>query len=189
MLVVCADEHLSGLLTRQLATRPRLKVVARAGSAIQAVPAASALAPDVAVVDADLEREMGGFKAAASVLAAKRSIGIVMVTRHEDETHLAEMPAGPGAGWSNVLQRNLPLGNILGRAVDSTAWSRPLSDPDINLNKFGDYQLLMHYAPPTGKHRRRLEMSGPGRLGGVVQRPANCKNCKSRGDRPAGFRR
>src|SRR3954469_3001175 len=90
--VLLADDHaiLRQGLKLLLHSQPGVQVVGEAGDGAAAIKAAQALKPDVVVMDVSMPG-MSGLVATRTLKQLLPDIRIVVLTRHEDQTHLEEL--------------------------------------------------------------------------------------------------
>ena len=126
--VLVADDH---PLTREgikvaLAQDECLELVAEAGDGEEAVKLASALQPDVVLMDVRMPR-LGGIRATQAILRAVPSTRVVILTVEEAQARLGEALQAGAAGY---LLKNIGAAE-LARAVRLTAQGHAVVHPTL----------------------------------------------------------
>ncbi len=126
--VVLADDHaiLRQGLKLLLHSQPGVQVVGEAADGAAAVKQAQALKPDVVVMDISMPG-MSGLVATRTLKQLLPDIRIVVLTRHEDQTHLEELLH---AGASGYVSKQSPPEQILA-AIRATAGGGLYLDPAL----------------------------------------------------------
>src|SRR4051812_30758397 len=98
--VLLADDHaiLRQGLKLLLQSQPGIRVVGEAGDGAAAVQQAHALKPDVIVMDISMPG-MSGLVATRTLTEQQPDIRVVVLTRHEDQTHLEELLRAGAGGY------------------------------------------------------------------------------------------
>jgi two-component system, NarL family, response regulator NreC len=126
--VLLADDHaiLRQGLKLLLESQPGMRVVGEAADGAAAVQQAQALKPDVIVMDISMPG-MNGLIATRTLKELQPDIRIVVLTRHEDQTHLEELLRAGAAGY--VSKQSAPE-QILA-AIRATAGGGLYLDPAL----------------------------------------------------------
>jgi DNA-binding NarL/FixJ family response regulator len=136
--ILVADDH---RLVRQairglLGERTEWEVVAEAGDGQQAIDCATALQPDVVIIDAAMPG-LNGIEAAREIARVSPAARIVMLTIYDDEEYAVEAFAAGAAGY--VLKG--AADDDLVRAVDTVMHGRRFVSSGV------DFEMPARYVP------------------------------------------
>ncbi len=132
-------EQISGLLADQ----SRLNLLGGAQDRVQAAERLVLLKPDVVVIDADLDYELGGIDTAMALRTISPSTAFVLISPHSDPERLAMVPRGLGLEWSYLLSHGEIDKEDLISAISCAAWSIPFVDRRIDRSQLGRLQSHM----------------------------------------------
>lgn len=98
--VLLADDHamLREGLAMLVGSQPDMQVVAQAGTGAEAVAAARAQSPHIAVVDVSMP-DGGGAEATAEIVATCPDVRVLALSRHADQASLRRMLAAGASGY------------------------------------------------------------------------------------------
>ena len=138
--IVVADDH---RLVRQairglLGERPEWEVVAEAGDGVQAIACATALQPDVVIIDAAMPG-MSGIEATRQIARISPATRILVLTIYDDEEYAVEAFAAGAAGYV----RKGAADDDLVRAVDTVMHGRRFVSSGV------DFEMPARYVPPA----------------------------------------
>jgi DNA-binding NarL/FixJ family response regulator len=129
--ILLADDH--GIVRQGLKllidNEPDMQVVGEAGDGDAVVSQAAALHPDVVIMDISMPG-LSGRAATEALKGLPRAITILVLTRHEDRTHLEELLRAGASGY--VLKQSAP-GDLL-RAIRAVAAGGVYIDPAMTLS-------------------------------------------------------
>lgn len=131
VLVVDDEPVFRELVVRALSGAGSIEVVGDAGNGHDAIRMAEQLGPDVVLMDIELGCEPDGIRAAHQIKAANPSVGIVILSMHNERQYLAALPNQRAAGWSFLLKRSIRDPETLVRAVDGAARGLVTMDPAV----------------------------------------------------------
>lgn len=125
--ILIADDH---MLFRQglkqvLELEPDLKVVGEVASGHEAVRQAEALSPDVVVLDVSMPG--GGLEACAQIKEMRPTMGVVILTMHEDQEYLMRALK---AGADSYMVKDVDSSN-LADAIRAARDGRPYMHPKM----------------------------------------------------------
>jgi two-component system, NarL family, response regulator NreC len=126
--VVLAEDHetVREGLRLLIDAQPDMEVIAEVADGRAAVEAATALAPDVVVLDLSMPG-MSGLAAARALKSAGTSTAIVALTRYDDDAYVQELLESGAAGY--VLKQS--ASSELVRAIHSAAGGTRYLDPAL----------------------------------------------------------
>lgn len=155
-IMLVEDEGLyRDLLRIVLAQHGRFVMVGAFGDGEEAIRAAPALRPDVAILDIDLGKPPNGVQVGLQIREALPNLGIVLLSNHGDPQFLAGLPRGQVAGWSYLLKHSVSDVEALNRAIEGAASQLVVLDPNLVTE--------MHPRPESGLARltpRQAEILG-----------------------------
>jgi DNA-binding NarL/FixJ family response regulator len=98
--VLIADDHgiVRGGLRLLLDRQPEMEVVGEAADGAEAVAAALALRPDLAILDVSMPR-LTGLQAARAIRARAPEVTVLMLSMHDDERYLFDALRAGAAGY------------------------------------------------------------------------------------------
>jgi two-component system, NarL family, response regulator NreC len=134
--LLLGDDHTlvrHGLL-KLLEERPEWEVVAEVGDGREAVRAAVALTPDVAIIDVAMPL-LNGIDAAQQILRRVPATRILMLSMHADEAYVTRALQAGATGY--LLKDS--AGKELFKAVEAVAAGRPFFSPAIERLMLDDY--------------------------------------------------
>ncbi len=153
-LIVLEDEPLfRDLLVAVLAQQPQLEVVGDFATAADALAAAPALQPDVALLDIELGGGGNGIAVGMELRRMKPEIGILLLSNHGDAELLAGVTLDHLAGWSYLLKRSVADASALIRAIEGAASGLVVLDPELIRRR----RNRLH-GPLTRLTRRQVEI-------------------------------
>ena len=126
--ILVADDH---QVVREgirvvLSNAPDLTIVGEAATGREAIAMASALRPDVVVMDITMP-EMDGVAATKEIVAADKSIRVLVLTMHEDDGHVARALAAGAAGYLVKSDADRDLGRAIRAVAHGGTFVRPAS--------------------------------------------------------------
>jgi DNA-binding NarL/FixJ family response regulator len=130
-MLVDDEDLFRDLLKAALSQQPRLSVVGAFADAASAQEAASALLPDVAVLDIELGAGMDGIQLGLALRQAHPNLGIVLLSHHADLRFVAALHRRPMTGWSYLLKQSVRDVAALRRAVEGAAEGDVVLDPRL----------------------------------------------------------
>lgn len=131
-VVVVEDEGLFRDLVRiALSTHPRLEVVGTYADAESALAEVPTLAPDVAILDIELDGPLNGVQLGLRLRRDLPDLGVVLLSNHRDPDFLSSLPAETIAGWSYLLKRSVGDVEALWRAIEGAAGGLVVLDPAL----------------------------------------------------------
>ena len=134
--LLLGDDHTlvrHGLL-KLLEERPEWEVVAEVGDGREAVRAAVALTPDVAIIDVAMPL-LNGIDAAQQILRRVPATRILMLSMHADEAYVTRALQAGATGY--LLKDS--AGKELFKAVEAVASGQPFFSPAIERLMLDDY--------------------------------------------------
>jgi two-component system response regulator NreC len=134
--LLLGDDHTlvrHGLL-KLLEEQPDWEVVAEVGDGREAVRAAVALTPDVAIIDVAMPL-LNGIDAAQQILRRVRATRILMLSMHADEAYVMRALQAGATGY--LLKDS--AGKDLFKAVEAVAAGQPFFSPAIERLMLDDY--------------------------------------------------
>ncbi len=148
--LIVADDHaiVREGIRRLLQAEPDIEVVGEAGDGVAAVELAQSLKPDVVCLDVSMPR-MNGVEATRRIRAALPSIGVVILTMHEDEDYVFELVKAGASGY--VLKR--ASARDLVDAVHAVAGGHTFLHPMIARRLVADHDT----ASSRDEERRRFD--------------------------------
>ena len=172
-------EQISNLLSDEV----RLKMVGGAQDRVQAAERLVLLKPDVVVIEANLDYELGGIDTAFALRSICPTTSFVLVSPYADPERLAMVPRGLGLEWSYLLSFGEIKKDDLVSAINSAAWSIPFIDERIDRSQLGALQVrvestvdrVLRRAKQARKHagntnRPKLGYAGSAEWNGKVQK-------------------
>jgi two-component system response regulator NreC len=129
-----------------LNAQPDMEVVGEAVNGDEAVARASALSPDVVVMDISMPR-MNGLKATQALRECCPTLRILTLTRHADDGYLQQLLR---AGVSGYVLKQSRSSELL-HAVRSVATGGKYIDPSLTDKVLGDYRHRLSAAGPGAK--------------------------------------
>ncbi len=140
VLAVGNQQRFVELLSELLADQPRINFLGGAHNRVQAAERLVLLKPDVVVIQADLDYELGGIDTATALRTISPSTAFVLISPYSDPERLAMVPRGLGLEWSYLLSRGEIDREDLISAISSAAWSIPFIDRRIDRSRLGRLQ-------------------------------------------------
>lgn len=144
--VLIADDHpllrqgLVGILSRE----SDIVVVGEAGDGREAVAMAAALQPDVVVMDISMPRG-GGLGATRKIQELYPSIGVIILTIHDDDQYLYELVRAGAKGY--LMKDAAP--DLVVEAIRKVYRGKPYLPPDLLNKVLGEFQRMRYGGPPT----------------------------------------
>lgn len=135
-------EKISGLL----ADESRITLLGGAYDRVQATERLVLLKPDVVVIEADLDYELGGIDTAMALRTISPSTAFVLISPYSDPERLAMVPRGLGLEWSYLLSHGEIDKEDLTSAISCAAWSIPFIDSRIDRTQLGGLQQRVNDA-------------------------------------------
>jgi DNA-binding NarL/FixJ family response regulator len=129
-----------------LNAQPDMEVVGEAVNGHEAVARASALSPDVVVLDISMPL-MNGLKATQALRECCPTLRILTLTRHADDGHLQQLLR---AGVSGYVLKQSRSSELL-HAVRSVATGGKYIDPSLTDKVLGAFQSRLNPAGPAAK--------------------------------------
>ena len=132
--LVLADDHatIRDALKLLLGSQPDLQVVGEADDGQSAVECAVALKPDVLLMDVSMPK-LNGLQATAAVKERAPSVKVLTLTRHAEDSYLAELLRAGASGYALKQSSSAELLN----AIRTVASGRPYLDPELNKGLMG----------------------------------------------------
>jgi len=145
--ILIADDHAMFRegLRALFAALPDIEVVGEAPNGAAAVTQATALQPDVVLMDINMP-DLNGIEATRQILASQPSMGIIMVTMLEDD---ASVFAAMRAGARGYVLKGAHHDEIL-QAIRAVASGQAVFGPAIATRMMNFFQGLNQPAPKTG---------------------------------------
>lgn len=164
VLSVSNSQSFTEQVSKILSEYRRIRLLAGASDRTQAAERVVLLKPDVVVIEADLDYELGGIDTAFALRAISPTTAFVLISPHSDPEHLAMIPRGLGLEWSYVLSDGEINAEDLAAAITSAAWSIPFIDHRIDQSLLGSFQENVQKA--VDKVLRAKERHRPSRRPG-----------------------
>lgn len=120
-LVIVEDEPLYRDLLRASLERAGFIVVGAFGDPASALTGASALAPDVALLDIELGSSVSGVEVGIRLRRLMPGVGIVLLSNNTDPHLVASLPTDVSGGWSYLSKRTVSDVDALSRAITGAA--------------------------------------------------------------------
>lgn len=143
--VLIADDHplLREGLVRILAREKDICVVGEAADGREAVELAGQLRPDVILMDISMPKG-GGLGATRKMREKYPSIGVIILTIHDDEQYLYELVRAGAKGY--LLKDSDPARVV--EAIRKVHAGRPYLPPDLLDKVLGEFQRLRYGGAP-----------------------------------------
>ncbi len=170
VLSVANRQSFTEQLSQLLADQTRIRLVGGAHDRVQAAERLVLLKPDVVVIEADLDYELGGIDTAFALRSISPSTAFVLVSPYSDPERLAMVPRGLGLEWSYLLSRDEINKQDLVSAISSAAWSIPFIDRRVDRSLLGALQSrvekavdnVLRDAKRSQQRRKDSKDRGPG---------------------------
>lgn len=133
VLIVEDEGLLRELLQASLSQEPGLEVVGAFGDAETALQKGPSLGPDAVVVNTALDGPMNGVRLGLELREHLPTLGIVLLTDHEDPAYLTTIPATASAGWACLRKKAIGDLSTLTNAIRGVAEGLLVLDPGIVL--------------------------------------------------------
>lgn len=151
-----------------LTSEPTIEVVGKAASGANAVSAATALKPDVVVMDLHLP-DISGVEATRRIVAECPEAGVLMLTMSDDSESVF---AAIWAGARGYLLKDAEPDEII-RAVQAVARREAIFGPDIATRVLGFFNNAQPSADPvfpelTGREREVLALIASGQSNSAI---------------------
>jgi DNA-binding NarL/FixJ family response regulator len=131
-IIVAEDESLfRDLLVQALNQDPDLKIVGAFSDGASALASCPHLAPHAAILDIALPGELNGIQVGLKLRSVLPSLGIVLLSNHQDPAYLAAVPPDAVQGWSYLLKKSVSDLATLRRAVVGAANGLVVLDPQL----------------------------------------------------------
>lgn len=127
-------------ISKLLADQSRIKLLGGARGRVEAAERLVLLKPDVVVIEANLDYELGGIDTAFALRTISPNTAFVLISPYSDPERLAMVPRGLGLEWSYLLARGEIDKDDLSSAISSAAWSIPFVDRRIDRSQLGGLQ-------------------------------------------------
>jgi len=138
--IVIADDH--GVVRKGLRLLleqyPEVEVAGEAADGRAAVDLASAVNPDVMILDVAMPL-LNGIDAAGQIIKSHPHIGIIILTMHADESYLIR---ALGVGVKGYLLKETAEQDLL-RAVQAVAQGKPFFSPAVAQTLLEDYMRVL----------------------------------------------
>lgn len=166
--VLIADDHpllrqgLVGILSRE----SDIVVVGEAGDGREAVEMAAALQPDVVVMDISMPRG-GGLGATRKFQELYPSIGVIILTIHDDDQYLYELVRAGAKGY--LMKDAAP--DLVVEAIRKVHRGKPYLPPDLLNKVLGEFQRLRYDgSPPVRIEKEPGEAEAAPGVGALTER-------------------
>lgn len=166
--VLIADDHpllrqgLVGILSRE----SDIVVVGEAGDGREAVEMAAALQPDVVVMDISMPRG-GGLGATRKIQELYPSIGVIILTIHDDDQYLYELVRAGAKGY--LMKDAAP--DLVVEAIRKVHRGKPYLPPDLLNKVLGEFQRLRYDgSPPVRIEKEPGEAEAAPGVGALTER-------------------
>lgn len=166
--VLIADDHpllrqgLVGILSRE----SDIVVVGEAGDGREAVEMAAALQPDVVVMDISMPRA-GGLGATRKIQELYPSIGVIILTIHDDDQYLYELVRAGAKGY--LMKDAAP--DLVVEAIRKVHRGKPYLPPDLLNKVLGEFQRLRYDgSPPVRIEKEPGEAEAAPGVGALTER-------------------
>lgn len=131
VLIVEDEDLFRQMLISQLTAHPEIEVVGDTASGEEAIELADRLGPEVVLTDIELGRGINGIQVGKTIKSAAPTIGVVLLSVHNDKQFLSETIGDQPAGWSYLLKQNVRDAETLVRAIKGSAWGIVVVDPQL----------------------------------------------------------
>lgn len=140
VLAVGNQQRFTEEISKLLADQSRINFLGGARDRVQAAERLVLLKPDVIVIEANLDYELGGIDTAFALRTLSPSTAFVLISPYSDPERLAMVPRGLGLEWSYLLARGEIDKDDLASAINSASWSIPFIDRRIDRSQLGGLQ-------------------------------------------------